>query len=408
MTDVLNYWLASLRAERTKKIYRRHFLRFLDFLGIDAEQVYRLRSEDLKSGDPVQKNRFENETRKYMRKLEDEKAGWSVRNNTYAAIRSFFGVLELPLQMRRQDAPRGEYYKSIRPFTREEIRKLLAVSDFRDRALILFMKDTGLAISDVIKIRLRDFEPESNFADWKSLFRVENAPLLIEGTRTKTSAKFVTFIGPETIEALWTYLEQRTKGTSYLYVQGKEKGLPPEKVTMDILLFREKMSFNPVSTVSLSLGMHKIIAKAGLKGPSAHSFRRFFEATLEQPNLSIHPIWIKRMMGHKLKQIERAYGHPSHQDLREAYKRAIPFLSVQPRHVDEVRLQSLEEEIEKEREERESLKTENAEMKRQIKELRNHLNSIVEARHESDQIVNRLFEDPEFRELIKKKLKQLT
>jgi len=54
---------------------------------------------------------------------------------------------------------------------------------------------------------------------------------------------------------------------------------------------------------------------------------------MEQPNLGIHPAWIKRMMGHKLNNEEKAFSHPTAEQLREAYKRAMPVLSFTPRHV---------------------------------------------------------------------------
>jgi hypothetical protein len=53
-----------------------------------------------------------------------------------------------------------------------------------------------------------------------------------------------------------------------------------------------------LSSESVSYIVSTLVKKAGIKvDVRAHSIRRFFETTFENPEIGIHPAWIKRMMG---------------------------------------------------------------------------------------------------------------
>jgi len=292
-----------------------------------------IRKDDLDNGDVVRQLRFENKLRQYLAKIDG--LGVSLRRSSFCAVKSFFESYDMPLKMRRRDWPRGEHLKVVRPVTKAEIRSLLAVSDLHDRAIITFLKDTGLAISDACALRIGHFQEP---------LEEENLPIPIVGIRKKTRIKFHTFIGPETLRALQVYFDERRRGTQHLDRIGR--GVPPETLSEKCCVFRLKTKLKSIPPGHVSKWIRvDLIKRAGLKGISAHSFRRFFETTLENPELGIHPSWIKRMMGHKLTQVERAYSHPSDEQLREAYRKAIPYLRVE-RRVGEDRLKAMEERLE--------------------------------------------------------------
>jgi len=117
-----------------------------------------------------------------------------------------------------------------------------------------------------------------------------------------------------------------------------------------------------------------MIARARLRGISAHSFRRFFETSLENPDLAINPAWIKRMMGHKLNRNERAYSHPTNEQLRECARRFMPFLRTQ-RVIGEERMKAMEERLETYESENEQLRAVLEmilQQQKQIKKLESH------------------------------------
>jgi len=400
---VLDDWISGLRRENTRRAYRRCFLQFSGWVGLSPDEMLSKRSVDLRNGDVQENHYFEARLREYMANLEEHGAGLSVMQMSYNSVKSFFDSYGVTLRMRRRDAPKGEYYKPVRPITKSEIRALLAVSDIHERALIMLLKDTGLAVNEVSHLTLQNLQGPSN---WRDLLDESRVPIPVVGIRRKTNVHYHTFLGPECVDALRHYFEYREKGTQHL--DSKGRGVPAEPLTRNSPVFRCKTMLKPMPSHQITLLVCYTVEKAGLRNVSAHSFRRFFETTLEQPELGIHPAWIKRMMGHKLGVQDRAYSHPTDKQLREAYQQAIPFLSVQPRHVDEMRIRGLEEVVEKEREERERFREENLEMRGQVKELRAQLDHIAESRRETDQIMDRLFQDDEFRALIQRKLKQLS
>jgi site-specific recombinase XerD len=290
----------------------------------------------------------------YLNRLEKGGKGYSLRVIAYATLRSFFATYGVELQMRRGDAPKGDYERERRPFTRDEIRRMLAVSGLHEKALFMFLKDTGLARSDVSKLRLRNIGEEiSRRTSWREWLTVDNFPISVRARRTKTGKKFHSFLGAESIEALRVYFEHREKGTQYLDAWRRKRGVPPEKVSLDSLVFQCKKKVARLSPQYITRLTWVKISQANIKGAvSTHSFRHFFQSTLEDPNLAINPNWIRRMMGHKVRRRDvspwkpstnPAYSHPSDEQLGNAYEKAYPLLSVLPRHVDEERLRSLED-----------------------------------------------------------------
>jgi integrase len=332
-------WLSGLRTENTKDAYSRGFKGFLSFLDMTADEVLEKRARDMKSDNFVDKVFFENKLRQYLRHLDEKGKGYVVRSITYNSIKNFFFSFNTFLKLSKNDTPKGEYTRVIRPINKKEIQSLLRVSDVMERALILFLKDTGLSSSDVALLRLKNIGVEPDM--WRSVLDEKNVPIPIIGIRKKSKASFHTFLGYESVEALHTYFEQREKGTQYL--DSRKKGVPPEQLSKKSFVFRCKTKHNPMTHQHLKIIIQILLKKAGIKGVSSHSFRRFFRTSLENPDLGIHPAWIKRMMGHKLNMLEKAYSHPSEKQIRESYKKAIPVLSVLPRHVDEDRIRSLEE-----------------------------------------------------------------
>jgi len=253
--------------------------------------------------------------------LEEKGAGWGTLHGNWYAVKSFFSCFDLPLVLSREDSPKGESREG-RAVTIEEIRRMMKVTDCRGRALLAFLKDTGLRVSDVAALNVGDVDLESEF------------PMLqLRTQKRKVIAK--TFLGPESQEMLKHYLDVRRRGT--------EK-VPPENVTDSSPLFRCSLhEVRRMSRISLSSTVHRIAKLAGVEGVSAHSFRRFFQTSLEAAGVS--PTWIDRMIGHKPPSSRDPYSRPTDMQLREAYMQAYDYLRVETSVLDVKRLNSLEEKL---------------------------------------------------------------
>lgn len=113
-----------------------------------------------------------------------------------------------------------------------------------------------------------------------------------------------TFIGPEAIEYLKTYLDMRRKDT-----RGDKWGMPPEELNDESPLIRNKRTkrVDPITPGNIHLAIHKLYLKAGLikRGSAkrytlrAHSIRKYFRTQLG--SLSTIPTdYIDYMMGHTI------------------------------------------------------------------------------------------------------------
>lgn len=209
----------------------------------------------------------------YLEKEEDYSV--STQQVAYAAVRSFFEMRYLPLRMRRGDYPSGESI-GYRAATKKDIKMLLEEASDRTKAIILFLKDTGLRVSDAVSLKYGDL------AEGLEKEEVEFIPLNIITKKNKITAK--TFVGPEVIKALKKRLEERREGA---------RRIPPEELDEGSPLFRTRTKeVTPISRSGVSSHITYHTKRVGLDGEiSAHSFRKYFQTQMEAAG--VHPNWIE-------------------------------------------------------------------------------------------------------------------
>jgi len=329
----------------------------LEFARFKPDEALELRAKQFQSENFLEKGSFERLLRRYLAKLDEENTGVQVQRQVIKGARSFFDYYDLGLQVKRKDWPTGSGATEVRAIRKSEIRQLLAVSDLYERALILTLKDTGLNVADLANIRIKNLGGDVHYpSTWRERLDESQVPISVIERRVKTGQGYHTFLGPESSSTLMVYFEHREKGTEYMYKVG---GLPPEPLSLESHIFRLKARMTPVDAHGLTNIVCYVMRKAKMKGLSARSFRKYFQTTLENPELGINPNWIRRMMGHKVQR--DAPGHYSDpltlnpDSLEEAYRRAIPYLRVE-RRVGEDRLKAMEERLESYESENEQLK----------------------------------------------------
>lgn len=141
--------------------------------------------------------------------------------------------------MKRGDRPTGDAIGSRIPEKAELVKLVNTAKSRRHRAIILFLKDSGLRLSDVVMLRWRDIQ---DFGDGFFGFKL---------ITQKRGVKALSFVGPETTEAL--------------------NQLP-----------RKKTRIFPVNTTYLSAALSELVREAGLaEGLTAHGLRKYFNTELE-------------------------------------------------------------------------------------------------------------------------------
>ena len=314
---------------------------FCEWLGESPDEILENRKRDLKSDDPRVQRRYESALKRFDAYLRDLGYSVSSRQVAWAAVSSFFEMNYVRLRLRRGDYPSGESV-GRRAATREDILRLLnaAGNDKRLRALVLFLKDSGLRVSDVVRLK---------YGDIRKPFEAGEDFIPIRIVTKKNSILAKTAIGPEAVQALREYLEQRRRGT---------RRVPPEKITDDSPLFRVRGGDSRAPTRSaVSSMMSYLISKAGLAGEiNAHSLRKFTETRLEAAGVS--PNWIDQILGHRPPGSRPAYSRPRDEELFEAYKQAYHALRVFEAPASAAEVERLAADLRAARQEIQNLKTE--------------------------------------------------
>jgi integrase len=220
------------------------------------------------------------------------------------------------LIMRKGDYPTGDS-NGVKRATKEAILKVLNNKHQRNKltikALLLFIKDTGLRVSDVRRL---------NYGDIAKQMEKGETIIQINVITEKTNLLAKTFIGEEAIQALKEYLEARKQGSK------DTRHLKPELITKDSPMFKvwTKEEVRRYSRHSLSSLMREAFVNVNEDRMSAHSLRKKLQTDLEKAGINSN--WIDQILGHQPINSKDAYSLPTDEDLKEAYAKAYQFIKI--------------------------------------------------------------------------------
>jgi len=346
----------SNRAEGTRRNYLEHLERFCEYVGKTPDELRQMKWLENQSEKPWERNEVENLVRAYLSHLERvEGLSCSYAQGAFYAIRSCFIKNGMPLNMDGNDMPEGVSFGSAVPSS-DQVRQIVdAAGTLRYRALILFLKDSGLRISDVVRFK------------WGDLTRVEEDFYGFQIVTKKRKAPASGFVGPETSDALRHYKEKRLQGT---------RKIPREQKIEEHFLFCARTQPTTALTVSaVSKNIGDIIRRLRFTDLKPHGLRKFWEQNVQVQQ----PVYKKRLNGRKLTKYEAAYLEQNPKDLFMVYKANYDNLRVFEQPV--IKQDEIEAIVERRVEERVAyLQGELAEVKRllQSPELLAHLRRVAQ------------------------------
>jgi site-specific recombinase XerD len=199
----------------------------------------------------------------------------------------------------------------IRPITEEQLRALLAVIDtrdllgLRDHALILFLADTGLRISEALSLRIGD-------VDWTA----GSVTVLGKGRKERRAA-----FGQAAGRALRLWLQRRGGATETDPLWVNRFG-----ARMDRRNFQQRMK------------QHTRRAGIAAERLSPHALRHFFALAFLRNGGDV--MALQKLLGHSSLDMVRNYVNMSDDDALNAHRRASPLdkLGPLPGEVRRVRL----------------------------------------------------------------------
>jgi len=212
--------------------------------------------------------------------------------------------------------------KPYRRHTKEELWKIYrAAQNPRDRSLISFTWSTAIARETLHKIQWKHLD-----ADW---LQVELPHIGLPDTIIKghgigkyKGVEQHTFLTPEAKRDLADYRDylERVKGV---------KLTSESHIWVQLIAPYRQLDYNAFSKIT-----EELKKRSGIEF-SWHDARRFVETALEETK--INPNWARKIRGRKVRGEEAPYSRPAVEQLRAAFKEAVPLLEfTQPTNLMEV------------------------------------------------------------------------
>jgi integrase/recombinase XerC/integrase/recombinase XerD len=179
----------------------------------------------------------------------------------------------------------------LEPANIEDVYKMIdscgdTLTGKRDKALMLFLLDTGIRASELVSISLED----TNLITGDIIIK------LGKGRKERQ-----VYLGSKSRKALRSYMKLRTDSSNALWVT--EDG--------------ERLTYWGVKMI-----MRRRASQAKVKTPQLHAFRRWFALTCLRTGMDVYSL--QELMGHADLQVLRRYLKQTSQDIREAHHKASP------------------------------------------------------------------------------------
>jgi site-specific recombinase XerC len=201
--ETVKDWLQGL-AEKTKKHYQEDFPKFLEFAGMQPNEIIQSRLKDLSSTNPKTRFRWERKVLEYKEYLKEQNIkAWTV--HTYlTCVLSFFSRNRVKLQFRRGDI------KSPKPSRHEwlpsnaQVRMVYQIASLRDKIGLLLAYQCGLNPIDIESLNIEEMP----------IYNAEGKMQIIdhqyfEVDRSKTGMLAQTCLSNELLHDIDLYLRSR-------------------------------------------------------------------------------------------------------------------------------------------------------------------------------------------------------
>ena len=283
ISKAMTVWMEEFntKSKHTKEVYLLYFNNFLKRWEIsDAEQLFELRRDSVLSLDPRDKRQVERMVKTFMAEmLEKGYAAGSCRQVS-KAVGSFLESQGFDLKLKAKDKPKGAYNGQRLAL----IKHIQIMWDYaptetkqKTRAQLMFLKDSGIRISDLASLNLEDYVEARTINEDGDTFKV-----FWPKETEKTSEIAHIHVGPETVQAVEEYLKVRENWNPR---PGEANG--PEPLFLN--RFGTRFNASSIGMVFRRMGM-RISRKL-----SAHSLRKFHKTSLEGAGMAEQ--WIKKLQG---------------------------------------------------------------------------------------------------------------
>ena len=297
-TAVEGYWLARKRdfSQNTINDYSLTFRRFVAF-----------------TGDPDIETVGADHLHKFLNHLDEMGLAPKTQANAWTALSSLWTWAAVALGVPHVVSGKVKRPKTRRvqpvPFTQAEVRLLLASCDQmapyitntgqrvqsprptaqRDRAMMMVMLDTGIRVSELTALKIRDYTPATGEA------RIGHG----KGDKARS-----VFLGQAARQSVWLYLSTR---------------LYPVDVAP---LFISRGPGNALDRIAVLRMVKRAGERVGVVGAHPHKFRHTFAINFLRNGGN--PLELQKLLGHEKMDTVRLYVDYASADLEAAQRKASP------------------------------------------------------------------------------------
>jgi len=314
------------KSESTQRTYAAMLSSFLERWGYTHEtlfteyhQIYVDRITG--NGDPRDADKIETMLATQMREMVGRGFSGSYARSLKNALTFFFKSQGLTFTVDKEDIPPKDSRSRDTP-TKQDLQRMLdkcsGMNELRNQALIMFLKDSGLRVSDVSPLDVDDY---------RAALVVAGSPGYAWFKDLKTKKKGIwayPVIGPDASEALDAYLGSRDAAPGEPLFMGMDFDTSSPDRNDWVIQGECRLSATAMVTAMRTIG-----AKVKGKRMSAHSLRGYHSTQLRGSSVPLE--WIKRLQGKRLPSSDDPYFHPEQTgELLESYVKAYPSLEVNP------------------------------------------------------------------------------
>jgi integrase len=357
-------YLNSVSNPRTRKGYRFGLNKFIEWFGKPAEEILRMRQDDLTQKPGENFVEYKNRAARFEKELECfhsnliEK-GYSINSarNMTLGIRELFRYYQMPVNM-RAGSKASQTVKTTKnfPLTIEHVRRMFEVANLKERTILSLAVDTGLRISDFLTLKKADLPP----LDWEP-----PVGFMLLTQKEKIAANC--FLSLETVNLLKTYLgASQKKDNAYLFSSHGKSHISDEAISKMLNRLSEKAQIN-LNGKSLSF----------------HCFRKMFLSASIDSGIGLTAG--KKLCGKAIAQADDTYLTTI--NLREKFSQLKKFLTIKQTAKTEEQMlgklssvvANLSEELERQKVIAQAVSAENVKMRKEMEEKIAKLNEDLTA-----------------------------
>lgn len=392
---IIDFFDKTEAAQNTRKLYIQALQHYTGVACKSPKELIEEAEAEIKEGKLMRERSLNKYLTSFKKLIEEKDFAPITRNVFITGVTSFYRAYDIPLPNHfktRKAQPLKE--NAINGFIKKEtiIKMIHSAASLRDKAIILTMASSGMAMNEARNLRVKDIKNVD-----------EHGIVTLFLSRQKVAGAvepYYAFLSPEAGDAIKVYLEERNRSelarvkgdTDYLFVNYQDGGQVGERMFQYIFF-----------QIGLKLGYIKDGRQPYEVNPlSSHKLRKFYSNILKNEDV-VDDGFIDYTMGHTTPAVQRAYHQPDLEKLKNKYIRCLPYLTFL-RQVTPLVVES--EGYAKLREENEALQLQLQEQGAKIKKIEKAAKEIEERSKSIPSMLATLQEDPAFVKLLMKHLQR--